>query len=213
MGQVLAWETNAAGKGVNVARDATALGASCVAYTLVGVVDQEEFVQLITETGSAAVTVAVPGRTRNNLTLEADDQGSLASHATGPRLVADNEHADRLIAQLVDQVEVGDVVTFNGAIPEAVRATIWAEAAVALGSGVTVIADVQGDALVALVSTGIVTMAKPNEDEARALPGIAADATAGQAAARAIAFLRQHGVSDPSCPWANEVSCTSGTTR
>ena len=196
--RVLAWETLASGKGVNVAREATKLGASCVAYSLIGEVDQDTFVDLIHKTGAGAVVLPVPGSTRMNLTLEIEGSGSIASHAVGPRLVAEDSDADGLIALLVDQVEPGDVVTFNGALPDAVRPEVWADAAHALTDrDVTVIADVQNDALVAVVDTGRVTMAKPNEDEARALPGVGELASVDAAAAAALAWMHDRGVADP----------------
>src|SRR5690242_19948750 len=80
VGRVLAWNTLAGGKGVNVAREATKLGASCVAYSLIGGVDRDAFVDLIDKTGAGAVVLPVPGNTRMNLTLEIEDSGGIASH-------------------------------------------------------------------------------------------------------------------------------------
>jgi len=122
----------------------------------------------------------------------------LAGHAVGPRLeTADDSHADRLVARLVDDVESGDVVTFNGAVPKLIRSQIWAEAASAIRSrGAVVIADVQGESLRALLRTRVVAMAKPNEDEAQVL---AADRQPweGDTASAAVFAMLDAGVADP----------------
>ena len=192
---VLAWKTEAAGKGVNVAREASRLGADCVAYSLVGEVDQDEFAEMVIASGSAVVTVAVAGRTRNNLTLEVDGSGGISSHAVAPRLSATDEQADRLIAHLVAQIEPGDIVTLNGALPGGVRPEIWAEAAQEIAAlNATVVADVQDAALVAVLRTGVVSMAKPNEDEARVIPGVS---QAGDLALASVVWMSEQGVADP----------------
>lgn len=171
VGGILSWTVVAGGKGVNVARVAHRFGLASVAYSLVGQHDEQEVVARMQEAGPRAVAVAVPGTTRRNLTLTVDSFDGPASHAMGPRLsTARDQDAERLLAQLLEDVEPGDVVSFNGAVPYPIRASIWAEAAVeAHALGAVVIADAQGDALVSLVRSGVVTMAKPNEEEARIL--------------------------------------------
>lgn len=171
MGKVHSWKEVAAGKGVNVARVAHHLGAPSVAYSLVGQPDEREFASLIAEAGPRPVTVAVPGPTRRNLTLSVDSMGGAATHAVGARLATGlDADAEQLLEILVDEVELGDIVTLSGAVPEPIRSSIWVDAAVeARARGAIIVADTQGDALISLLATGIVKMAKPNEDEARVL--------------------------------------------
>jgi len=197
--RVLEWEVLAAGKGVNVARTATLLGAASVAYSLVGEVDELEFVERVEAFGSAAVTVAVPGHTRRNLTLLVQDTDQAASHSVGPRLsTGDDCHADTLIDRLVEDAQPGDVVTFNGAVPQQIRSSIWMEAATALyARGVALIADVQDGALVQLLETGLVLMAKPNHEEARALTQNALDVNDLVAASDGIRAMLRFRVKDP----------------
>lgn len=197
--RVLDWTTYASGKGLNVSRTATVLGAPCVSYSLVGEADQAEFVRLVEATGSGAVTVQVPGETRKNLTLEIDTSAGPASHAVGERSKgATDTHAEALMAQLLGQVEPGDVVTFNGATPSRIRAEIWADAAQGVcDQGATLVADVQGESLAALLATGLVTMAKPNEEEITALLGVNVGGDTRAAHSAAINAMLDLGVTDP----------------
>lgn len=192
--RVLAWDTLAAGKGVNVARAASELGAECVAYSLVGESDRNQFVDSIAECGASAEVVAVPGRTRQNLTLAIGESDAIAAHAVGQRLSANDHYANRLIASVVEQTQPGDIVSFNGALPQGVRPEIWSEAALAVTERkATVVADVQGAALIAVLESGVAKMAKPNEEEAQELP---ISSEAGNSAA-AVFWMRDQGVADP----------------
>lgn len=196
VGRVLSWRTVAAGKGVNVARAAHALGVASTSYSLVGQQDEAQFVRLVESAGPRAVTVGVPGVVRNNLTLQIESRQGPASHAAGPRLAtATDAHAVLLLDRLVAEVEPGDVVTFNGAVPEGVGEDLWAGYARRLHRrGALVIADAQGACLLALVDSGVLTMAKPNEDEASVL---GAGAEGQLRAAAALETMRTKGVHIP----------------
>lgn len=197
---VLSWEIVAGGKGVNASRTAAWLGADSVAYTLVGEEDEDQFRRLVERSGATAVTVAVPGETRRNLTLTVQASAETASHATSPRIAtASDHHAISLLDRLLAEVQPNDVVTLNGAVPDGVDHTIWARAAEALlDHQVTLIADVQSDALRELLAArGVITMAKPNLEEARALvPDTVAGSTTGTAGS-ALETMAAAGVRDP----------------
>lgn len=166
--KVLSWTELASGKGVNVARTATALGVECVAYSLVGTQDADDFRLRLARDGVRAELVEVAGPTRRNLTLRVLSDAAPAAHAVGPRLRADGSDAEELIARLLSHLQPGDFVTFNGAVAEGVPTDIWARASVAVrGRGGTVMADVQDQPLRELIEKGAVWMAKPNIDEAR----------------------------------------------
>lgn len=196
VGRVLSWRTVAAGKGVNVARAAHALGVPTTAYSLIGEHDETQFVRLVESAGPRAVTIGVPGVVRNNLTLKIGSLPGPASHAAGPRLAtATDAHAVLLLDRLMAEVEHGDVVTFNGAVPEGVAEDLWACYARRLHlRGALVIADAQGACLLALVDSGVLTLAKPNEDEASVL---GADAEGQRRAAAALETMRTKGVHIP----------------
>lgn len=198
VGRVLSWETFASGKGVNAARLAQSLGVPSVAYALVPEPDRDRFTHLIESTGPRAVTVAVPGKLRHNLTLKVETREGPATHAAGPRLsTATDAHAHTLMGQLLDETRPGDVVSFNGAVPPGVRPEVWAEVAVTVaGRGVVVVADAQDDALLALLNSGVVTMAKPNLDEAKALVPVR-DACEEQVVRTAIDSMCWRGVRAP----------------
>lgn len=198
VGRVVQWRVVASGKGVNVARALATLDVRSVAYTLAGAEDEAEFVDLITGAGVVAVSVPVPGSIRRNLTLSREGSGDLAAHATGPRLAgARDAHADELVARLVADVRDGDVVTLNGAVPGTIRDSVWEEAATAVhAKGATVVADVQGMALVQLLSSGVVWAAKPNEDEALALVRLSRGGADGNVT-RALSEMEAMGVVHP----------------
>lgn len=197
---VTSWDIVAGGKGVNAARTAAWLGAQSVAYTLVGEDDGEEFSALVSQSGATAVTVATPGRTRRNLTLTISSTDEPASHATSPRIAtASDQHASRLLDRLIDEVHPGDIVTFNGAVPDGIDNAIWARAAEALlEHEITLIADVQSDALNELLAArGLITMTKPNIEEARAvIPGHLTDHPV-EMVRTALATMWAAGVKDP----------------
>ncbi len=86
---------------MNVARFATTLGAQVHAYSLFGTLDEERFRAVAEGDGVLVDTFAVPGRTRDNLTLTSEVLGPMARHASGPRLDAvPSETVDRLVSQL-----------------------------------------------------------------------------------------------------------------
>lgn len=200
VGKVVSWEVLAGGKGVNVTRTSASLGVESVAYTLVGEDDREDFIQLITRHGASVVTESVPGQTRRNLTLTVQSARATASHATGPRLAtATDDHVNLLIDRLLDEVRPGDLVTFNGAVPDGIDDRIWARTAEALlGRDVTLIADVQGTSLLRLLaSRGDIAMVKPNTDEAQDLTPHDDGRDLWRTARTALASMSAAGVADP----------------
>ncbi|KQX66296.1 PfkB family carbohydrate kinase [Angustibacter sp. Root456] len=199
VGSVLSWTVAAAGKGLNVARVASCLGVTTTAYSLVGADDAPEFARLVEADGVRPVLVDVDGETRRNLTLSVASTGAPASHMTGARLAtAVDDDADALVDRLLADVEAGDVVSFNGAAPPPIRSQIWAQAARSLaGRGVRIVADVQGDALRAVVETGLIRMAKPNEDEAAALVPDSSEHPVRAQGIAAVRAMSAAGVEDP----------------
>jgi len=171
VGKLLSWRTNASGKGVNVARIATSLGADAVAYCLAGEENLEQFAAAAAADGVEARIVPVPGRTRDNLTLSDDSRSPLAGHAAGARLgPVPPDAVEALVAQVIGDVEAGDIVTLNGALPDGCAADVWARlASAARQAGAKVMVDTQGTPLFVALTTGVATMAKPNAEEVRAL--------------------------------------------
>lgn len=196
--EVISWHVHASGKGVNVARTAASLGVTAVAYSLIGDADNDEFVTLIERSGVQAVTVAVPGSTRRNLTIRTTASATAAAHAVGTRLEATSSDADELIARLLSDIEPGDLVTLNGATAQGVHGGVWAEVgAAAHQRGGTLLADVQGESLLRLLESGVVSMAKPNQDEALVLVGPATETSSLGAVGSALDRMEVLGVETP----------------
>lgn len=199
VGRVISWRVHAAGKGMNVARFVKALGAEVHAYSLVGTVDEERFRKAAAADGVCVDTFAVPGQTRDNLTLTSEALGPMAGHASGPRLDAvPSEAVDRLASKLLRDMSPGDIIVLSGAIPDGLDVETWARAAGSVvAAGGRVVVDGQGAALVEAIRTRVLSMTKPNEDEARAIPGVRVD---DPLLSRAIAGLRwmvSNGVDEP----------------
>ncbi|MBX7132460.1 MAG: hypothetical protein K1X67_07255 [Fimbriimonadaceae bacterium] len=197
-GRVVSWRILAAGKGLNVARFLHYLECPAVAYSLVGEDDTGRFRKLAAESGVVTVLESVPGGIRNNLTISTSSQKP-AVHMVGPRLaVGDSRPAERLVEKLLRDVEPGDLVTFNGAVPDGVRSDIWAQAAAALrDSGAAILADVQGVPLMQLLTMPGLIMVKPNEDEVLTLPSVRPSMTPLERGIAGVLALEDLGVQRP----------------
>lgn len=178
------------GKGVNQARTARELGVAAHAYSLVGAQDLDAFSDALEAEGIEHRLVAVPGRTRHNLTLLAGDEVAAHMVAEGFRL-PDASPVRELIGLAADECRPGDVVSCNGSVPTGAPASVWAEAAARLRrAGAVVALDAQGEAMVQALQTGSVDLATPNEHEISALPG-------ADGAASALRVMADYGVRFP----------------
>lgn len=181
------------GKGVFVARRAVQCGVAAHAYYLVGQREQAEHVAGVEAAGVVVHSVAVPGRTRHNLTLLVP--GRVAAHMVSPGYQLDRpDAAEELLADVVADAAPGDVVTLNGSVPavvppEALAATVNA----LLAKGTRVISDNQGPYLAATVATGGLAAVKPNDEEVRALAALGPVDGIGDA----LRLLEDHGVGIP----------------
>ncbi|GAB08294.1 fructose 1-phosphate kinase [Gordonia araii NBRC 100433] len=194
VGEVLSWRTDAAGKGVNVARTAATFGVECVAYSLVGAADQVRFDSLIRASGVEPITVPVDGPTRNNLTLTVADRPGIASHNVGPRIAASDHEAQALVDSLIAGIADGDVVVLSGAVPEPLPQDLYAVVARrAHECGARVIVDSQRGALTAAVETGLLHAAIPNLSEAAAAYGTGPEGVP----LRALRAMKAAGVAEP----------------
>lgn len=198
-GRMISWCVHAAGKGMNVARFVKTLGAEAHAYSLVGDLDEGRFREAAAADGVHVDTFAVPGRTRDNLTLTSEALGPMAGHASGPRLGAvSSEVVDRLFSKLLRDVSPGDIVVLSGAIPDGLDVDTWARMAHSVvAAGGSVVVDGQGAALVEAVRTGVVAMTKPNEHEAGAIPGVRVDDPLLSRAIAGLRWMASHGVDEP----------------
>lgn len=178
------------GKGVNAARTAHELGVAARAYSLVGAADLGDFGAALDQEGIEHRLVGVPGRTRHNLTLLAGD--AVAAHMVGEGFQLDGPGpVAELLDVLVADCGAGDVVCCSGSVPAGLPDRVWAQMAARVrAAGADVALDAQGDAMLAALRTGSVDIAKPNEHEIAALPGV------GSVAA-ALSALTDYGVRFP----------------
>lgn len=201
VGSILSWRTLAGGKGLNVSRAVSAMGGTSVAYALVGATDGEGFKRLAILEGYSLVCVTVEGASmRHNLTLRVGQAGEApAGHAVGPRFSdVPAELLEELLNLLASDIEPGDLVSFNGSLPDGSVPQAWVDAAEIVASrGALLVADVQGLALPRLLETGYVLAAKPNEDEAREFIGTKNDLTTFESAILAVRRMHELGVVDP----------------
>ena len=164
-----AFESQPSGKGVFVARRTVACGVPAHAYYLIGEREQAHHVGAVEAAGVVVHPVAVPGRTRHNLTLMMEDR--VAAHMVSPGYqLASAAPAETLLRMVVDDARAGDVVTLNGSIPAALPPEALAESVRALAErGARVVSDNQGPYLAAAVGTGVLAAVKPNNEEVTAL--------------------------------------------
>ena len=199
VGHVLSWVTKASGKGIGVARTVRELGGSAVAYCLVGETGCDRFRAQVESDGIEARIFTAPGKVRDNLTLTNDSIAALAGHAVGARLTSvPSDVVEALVDCLVSEIQPGDIVTLNGGLLGGQPTDTWARIVEqAYAQGATVVADIQGETLVAAVSTGKVSAAKPNEEEVRALPGVDGGTDPIEAGVLGVRALCGFGVTDP----------------
>jgi 1-phosphofructokinase len=199
VGSVLSWHTYSSGKGLNVSRMVHALGGDTVAYALIGDAEQDVFAGLAARDGYIVASVPIAQPTRNNLTLRVESSGAASGHATGRRFseVPDDD-VEKLFELVLADISAGDVVSFNGSLPEGFRPSAWADVAARICAlGAKLFADVQGDAMIALFETGLVHASKPNEQEALDLLHGGEDRPPVQTAVAAVRRMRGLGVVDP----------------
>jgi fructose-1-phosphate kinase PfkB-like protein len=89
----------------------------------------------------------------------------VAAHLVAQRFqLPDAQPVEALADRLLGECRPGDVVSCNGSVPGGVPATVWADLVASLrGTGVTVVLDVQGEAMLRALAAGPVGLAKPNE--------------------------------------------------
>jgi len=167
VGDILAHQTLPSGKGFNAARIVQMLGEKVKAYGLVGELDYNEFSSRLQEEGISASLVTVPGRTRRNVTILNNNDGSPTAHVKGPGFALDNDVSFRtLLKQLTDDIEPGDLVTLNGSTPKGISDNAWAECGkLVQEKGARLLIDISGEPLRLVLEQCRVLVCKPNEEE------------------------------------------------
>lgn len=187
LGRMAEFRSVPSGKGVSCARAALGLGLPVRAYAVVGAEDAADYQRRVDAEGLALTLVEVPGRTRHNLTLIDATGRHTGAHFMADRPPLDPDDVAPLFRALLADVQPGDIVTLNGAVPPGLPASTWASLVRELvATGAEVVVDAQGEAFVACLDGPPITAFKPNADEIAALPGIQAAAEPVTAALHAM---------------------------
>jgi 1-phosphofructokinase len=197
VGDIIAHRTLPGGQGFNVARVVHWLGEKVKAYGLIGDLDYVEFAARLREEGISASLVAVPGRTRRNVTMLNVSDGGPTAHVKGPGFTLDNDHPFRALLKLLsDEIEPGDLVTLNGSTPKGLSNKAWTECGrLALEKGAKLLVDISGEPLRQVLEQCSVLVCKPNEQEMGILSGHHNDRN--QEAQEALRFMSSRGVTLP----------------
>jgi 1-phosphofructokinase len=186
------------GKGINVARGVTRIGAPAMALGLAGEDQATQIERHLDSLGVRSRFIRTPGETRTNLKIIEQESGRL-TEINGSGAAVSSDHVDALERELLAVVERENagVVVFAGSLPLGVEASVyarWTETLRRTRPDLRVLADASDEAL-EHVARARPFFLKPNRVEAAALTGrrIETDADAAEAT-RAILDLGPRGV-------------------
>jgi tagatose 6-phosphate kinase len=149
-----------AGKGINVARVVSTLGAAATAIGLVGQQEMAAFARMLSELGVGNGLVSVPGATRNCVTILDPVLGTethVREDGTEPPPSALSE-----VQAALCKVGDGDWVVLSGSLPPGVRSDMYRVLCRAcIDRGAAVLLDANGPPLLAGIE-GLPTLFKPN---------------------------------------------------
>lgn len=153
-----------AGKGMNVSRTLDALGVGSIITGFVGQHSLAEFEQALLNTRITGQFFAVPGHTRQNITI-LDPAASTDTHIRqdGPEIT---EHdLQRIGAKLTLLAEEGTIVVFAGSLPPGVSSEDFTRLLqICSQEGAKVVVDTSGQALTAAAEHDL-WLVKPNRQE------------------------------------------------
>ncbi len=165
------WEqSDAGGKGVNVASFLADAGLPVAATGLLGSANAEPFVELFVRKGIEDRCVRLPGRTRVNVKI-VDAVLDQVTDINFPGLVPAPADLDRLMGAIDALCPDTDWFVLSGSLPAGVPTGIYADLVSRLkGLGKTVVLDASGESFAAAVDSGP-AIVKPNIDELSELLG------------------------------------------
>ena len=159
-----------AGKGLNVSRTLHALGVSSIITGFVGQQSMPEFEQALQDSRITGQFFAVPGHTRQNITV-IDPSRSTDTHIRQQGLKVTKQDLERLGSKLSLLAEQGTVMVFSGSLPPGVEPVDFARLLrICSQDRAKIVVDVSGEALKAVVSEGL-WLIKPNSKEFAQLTG------------------------------------------
>jgi 1-phosphofructokinase len=180
----VAWEqSDAGGKGVNVASFLADFGHAIAVTGLLGADNLELFLRLFAEKRLADRFVRVPGYTRVNVKV-VDELRNQVTDINFPGVAARPGDLEAVTAELDRLAEEGaDWFILSGSLPSGMPATAYRDLARRLKSrGCTVVLDTSGEGLTHAIETAPAII-KPNIDELTELVGHSLDGEASVVAA------------------------------
>jgi 1-phosphofructokinase family hexose kinase len=165
------WEqTDAGGKGINVASFLADFGLAVSITGLLGDANAEPFVRLFKHKGIEDRFLRLPGRTRVNVKI-VDEAQDRVTDINFPGLSPGPGDLERLAAIVDALAESCDWFVLSGSVPARVPADVYAGLVTRLkGRGKTLVLDASGAPFAAAVGLGP-HIVKPNLDELRELTG------------------------------------------
>lgn len=167
-------ETNAGGKGVNVAGCVADWGVSVTATGVLGAGNDAAFVRLFSEKGIFDRFVRAPGDTRTNIKI-ADTLTGETTDVNMPGLKVDAATLAAVTGVLDGLVTPGTLVVLAGSLPAGVPDDAWARLVARLNArGARVMLDTSGAPLAVALSApvgGLPYAIKPNRHELEAWAG------------------------------------------
>ena len=180
--------SEAGGKGANTAAALTLLGVDCACICLMGEENAGLFLRLLDAAGVRCIPIPLPGRIRENLSLETPG-GQYRVMRQGFR--ADRRALERLELVLRERIRLGDTVMVGGKLPEGIEADDLAELCgmlASLGASVTLDTAMVRPRQVERIRPLVM---KPNRQELGEITGLPVESL--EACIRAARLLREHG--------------------
>ena len=163
-------QSDAGGKGVNVASFLAQFGLSVAVTGILGENNIEPFVRLFVEKGIVDRFVRLPGLTRVNVKI-VDERQDRVTDINFPGLSVGTADLARLNAAIDALAADTGWFVLSGSVPEGVPNTVYADLVTSLKSrGKTVVLDASGPAFAAAIPTGP-DVIKPNIEELQELVG------------------------------------------
>ena len=153
-----------AGKGLNVSRTLNALDAASVITGFVGHESMTEFERFLADTRITGQFFAVPGHTRQNVTI-IDSSNATDTHIRQQGLAVTSQDLGRMANKLTLLAENGTLMVFAGSLPLGVAPADLAHLMqICSQAGAKTVIDSAGEVLAEVVSQGP-WLIKPNRNE------------------------------------------------
>lgn len=189
----VAWEqSDAGGKGVNVASFLAHFGHPVAVTGVLGTANQDPFVHLFAEKDLADRFIRIPGHTRVNVKV-VDDVRHQVTDINFPGITASADAFARVFAAIETLIGEGaEIFVLSGSLPAGASPSLYREMAIRLKARErSVVVDTSGEALAEAIKA-VPNVIKPNVDELAELVGHPLDTE--KAVVAAACDLRNRGI-------------------